>query len=80
MKNTKELIITNKERKQKPKEAEEIAYYLFTEHNAPATIKMAGKNKCVVTLDEPEMENERYIKIKKKKIKEWKYNNVNKEK
>ena len=65
MKNTKELIITNKESYLKPNEAVEIAYYLFTEHNAPATIKMAGKNKCVVTLDEPEMENERYIKIKK---------------
>ena len=65
MKNTKELIITNKESYLKPNEAVEIAYYLFTEHNAPATIKMAGKNKCVVTLDEPEMEEKRYIKIKK---------------
>jgi hypothetical protein len=65
MKNTKELIITNKESYLKPNEAVEIAYYLFTEHNAPATIKMAGKNKCVVTLDEPEMEENRYIKIKK---------------
>lgn len=65
MKNTKELIITNKESYLKPQEAVEIAYYLFTEHNAPATVKVAGKNKCVVTLDEPEMENERYIKIKK---------------
>ena len=65
MKNTKELIITNKESYLKPNEAVEIAYYLFTEHNAPATVKVAGKNKCVVTLDEPEMENERYIKIKK---------------
>ena len=65
MKNTKELIITNKESYLKPQEAVEIAYYLFTEHNAPATVKVAGKNKCVVTLDEPEMEEERYIKIKK---------------
>ena len=65
MKNTKELVITNKESYLKPNEAVEIAYYLFTEHNAPATIKMAGKNKCVVTLDEPEMEENRYIKIKK---------------
>ena len=65
MKNTKELIITNKESYLKPQEAVEIAYYLFTEHNAPATVKVAGKNKCVVTLDEPEMEEKRYIKIKK---------------
>ena len=65
MKNTKELVITNKESYLKPNEAVEIGYYLYTEHNAPATVKVAGKNKCVVTLDEPEMENERYIKIKK---------------
>ena len=51
MKNTKELIITNKESYLKPNEAVEIAYYLFTEHNAPATVKVAEKNKCVVTLD-----------------------------
>ena len=65
MKNTKELVITNKESYLKPNEAVEIAYYLFTEHNAPATVRVAGKNKCVVTLDEPEMKEERYIKIKK---------------
>ena len=59
MKNTKELIITNKESYLKPNEAVEIAYYLFTEHNAPATVKVAGKNKSVITLDKQEKEKER---------------------
>lgn len=65
MKNTRNLIITNKEKYLNTDQAIVTSVILSKNHDTPNTIEAIGKNKWSIKLDEREMEKEKYSKIVK---------------
>lgn len=65
MKNTRNLIITNKEKYLNSDQAIVTSVILTKNYEAPNTIEAAGKNKWSIKLDEREIEIEKYNKIVK---------------
>ena len=63
MKNTRDLILTNKDCYINYKDSIEIAHHIYRVHQIPATIQVTGKNKCSIKLDLLEIEDKKYMKL-----------------
>lgn len=64
MKNTTNLVITEKEKYLTKDKALATSTMLYTKYEAPNTIQAAGKNKWTIQLDEREMDEEKYKKLR----------------
>lgn len=64
MKNTRNLVITEKEKYLTKDKALSASTMIYTKYEAPNTIKATGKNKWAIQLDEREMPLEKYKKLR----------------
>ena len=64
MKNTRNLVITEKGKYLTKDKALATSTMLYAKYEAPNTIQATGKNKWAIQLDEREMQLEKYTKIR----------------
>lgn len=64
MKNTRNLVITEKEKYLTKDKALATSTMLYIKYEAPNTIQAAGKNKWSIQLDEKQMPKEKYKKLR----------------
>ena len=64
MKNTRNLVITNKESYLKPDEAVKIGHHIYKTYGIPTTIEIAGKNKLDLKIDLIQLDDINYKSLK----------------
>lgn len=64
MKNTRNLVITNKESYLKPDEAVKIGHHIYKTYGIPTTIEIAGKNKLDLKIDLIQLDDVNYKSLK----------------